>query len=73
MMNSTQSQTIQTVPTQLPQIPDMTQLPLDPHNPLIWILVFSSLITATAKPLNAIANLLRAIALFLKSRRNDSK
>jgi hypothetical protein len=67
-MNTTQSQTIQTVPTPLPQIPDMTQLPLDPRNPLIWILVFSTLITATEKPLNAIANLLRAIHLFFKNR-----
>jgi hypothetical protein len=67
MMNTTQSQTIQTVPTQFPQLPDMTQLPLDSHNPLMWILVFSALLTATEKPLNAIANLIRAIAPFLKS------
>jgi hypothetical protein len=54
-------------PTQPTMLPAM---PLDPTNPLIWLLVLATLCTATAKPLNAIANLIRAIALFLKSRRN---
>jgi hypothetical protein len=60
-MNTDQPQAIQTIPTQFPQVPDITQIPLDPHNPLIWVLVFSTLITATEKPLNAIANLIRAL------------
>jgi hypothetical protein len=50
--------TISINPTQ-PTMP--TDMPLDPTNPLIWIIVITALITATEKPLNAIANLLRAL------------
>jgi hypothetical protein len=42
-----------------PSLP--TDMPLDPHNPLIWIIVITALISATEKPLNAIANLLRVL------------
>jgi hypothetical protein len=52
-----------------PTQPTMTpKIPLDPHNPLIWLLVLATFLTATEKPLNAISNLLKAIALLLKSR-----
>ena len=46
----------------------MTQIPLDPHNPLAWILVLTIFLGTTEKNLNAIANLIRVIALYLKSR-----
>jgi hypothetical protein len=55
-----------TTPTQSIQLPPSTQtpgpVPLDPSNPLIWILVLTALLTATEKPLNALANLLKALA-----------
>jgi hypothetical protein len=50
--------TISINPTQ-PTLP--TEMPLDPTNPLIWLLVLATFLTATEKPLNAIANLLRAL------------
>jgi hypothetical protein len=46
---------------------------LDPTNPLIWLLVLATLLTATEKPINALANLLRAIAPFLKTKSDPKR
>jgi hypothetical protein len=54
MLNPTQTQAIQTVPAPMPQLPDITQIPLDPNNPLVWLLI--------------LVNLLRAIAPFIRDR-----
>jgi hypothetical protein len=69
MMNPTHLKPIQTLLSQLLQLPDMAQIPLDPHNPLLWIIVLATLLTAIEKSLNAIANLLRAIAPFVRNRK----
>ena len=42
-------------------------LPLEAHNPLIWIIALTALITAIEKPLTAIAHLLRALTLLQKT------
>jgi hypothetical protein len=65
-VQTTTTPTIFTTPMQ-PKMP--TDVPLDQTNPLIWILVFATLCTATEKPLNAIANLLRVIAPFVLNRK----
>lgn len=65
MMNSIETQTIPTTSTPYP-IPkvDSPQVPLDPTNPLVWVLVMTALLGNTDEVINAIANLLRAIASF---------
>jgi hypothetical protein len=67
MQPTTSTISINPIQLQTPTMPPN----LDPTNPLIWLLVLATLLTATEKPLNAIANLLRAIAPFLKSRKKD--
>jgi hypothetical protein len=65
-MQTTTTPVISINPTQ----PTMTpEIPLDPTNPLVWLLILATLLTASEKPLNAIANLLRAIDTFTKSRK----
>ncbi|MGI0493910.1 hypothetical protein ACN4EG_19175 [Alkalinema pantanalense CENA528] len=73
MTDSTQLTAIQPTATQpitiqptTPQIPTPdTQIPIDPSNPLCWLLVLATLLTATEKPLNAIANLLKILSPLL--------
>jgi hypothetical protein len=62
MTNSTS--TISINPIQPPMPPN-----LDPTNPLIWLLVLATLLTATEKPLNAITNLIKAIRPFIHTRK----
>jgi hypothetical protein len=65
MMNPIHPKPIQTVPSQPLQLPNMSLIPLDSYNPLLWILVLAALLTATEKLLNAVTNLLREIAPFV--------
>jgi hypothetical protein len=60
MMNAHSTITTQPAQPQLPQLPP--NLPIDPTNPLAWVIVFTVFIGTTEKPLNAAANLIRAIA-----------
>jgi hypothetical protein len=61
-MNTTTTQpTIPINPNQ-PILPP--EMPLDPTNPLIWLLTIAIFLGTTEKNLNAIANLLRAISSF---------
>jgi hypothetical protein len=53
-------QPIQSIDPQLPTT--LPQIPVDPTNPLSWILVITLFLSSTEKPINAIARLLRAIA-----------
>lgn len=76
MMNSTNTQTIQTTQTTQTTQPIDLPLPspsftLDPANPLVWILVTTTLLSHTDEIINAIANLIRAIASL--RRPNSSK
>ncbi len=60
MMNLQSTQPIQTIEPQLPTT--LPQIPIDPTNPLSWVLVLTLLLGTTEKPINATANLFRAIA-----------
>lgn len=56
MMNS-----LETPPT-IPVAPvQPNQLPIDPTNPLAWILVLTLLLSHTDEVINAVANLIRAL------------
>jgi hypothetical protein len=67
-------QTNITTQPQLPQLPQLpSNLPTDPTNPLAWIIVLTVLLSATAKPLNASANLIKAIATLVQTIRNSSR
>lgn len=61
MMNSIETQPLPTISASLPKV-DSPQFPLDPTNPLAWVLVLTLLLSNTDEVINAIANLLRAIA-----------
>ncbi len=58
MLNSTQP--IQSIEPQLPTT--LPQIPIDPTNPLSWVLVLTLLLSTTEKPINATASLIRAVA-----------
>ena len=69
MMNASINQTI----TPLEQPPsNHTQpgIPIDPTNPLAWVLVISMLISSIDEPINAIAKLIQAIIELKSTRQN---
>lgn len=61
MMNSLETQPITTIAPPLPN-PEPLQFPLDPNNPLVWILLITALLGNTDEVISAIAGLIRAIA-----------
>jgi hypothetical protein len=58
-----QSTTLEPSQPTFPVLP--TDLPLDSTNPLVWVIFLTALLSNTEKPLNATANLTRAIAELL--------
>jgi hypothetical protein len=50
-----------TIAPSLPN-PEPPQFPLDPNNPLVWILLMTALLGNMDEVINAIAGLIRAIA-----------
>ncbi|KAM3113640.1 hypothetical protein [Phormidesmis sp. 146-33] len=60
MMNLQSTQPIQSIEPQLPT--SLPQIPIDPTNPLSWVLVLTLFLGTTEKPINATASLIRAIA-----------
>jgi hypothetical protein len=64
MLNSTRSTATETIAPPLPQLPPLDAPPvsIDPTNPLAWILVITFLLSNTDEVINAIANLIGAIA-----------
>ncbi len=80
MMNSNKTQLVQAIPSNLPQPPNLEspQFPLDPTNPLIWILLITALLSNADEVINAATKLIQAIASLRrssgkrgKSRRSD--
>ena len=72
-MNSTENQiinqTIQSIESELPNLSiELSQVPLDPTNPLVWILVLTLLLSHTDEVINAVANLVTALANFKKTK-----
>lgn len=63
------TQPIQTIEPPLP-LPTLPQVPIDPTNPLSWMIVLTLLLGTTEKPINATANLIRAIAALIKTKRS---
>ncbi|MBE9012451.1 hypothetical protein IQ250_19825 [Pseudanabaenaceae cyanobacterium LEGE 13415] len=59
----------QTIEPQLP-MPTLPQIPIDPTNPLSWIMVLTLLLGTTEKPINASAKLICAIAALIKIKRS---
>jgi hypothetical protein len=61
---------ITTQPAQ-PNLPQIApNLPIDPSNPLAWVIVLTALLSATAKPLNATAKVITAIAALIRVNNN---
>lgn len=65
MMNLQSTQPIQTIDPQLPTT--LPQIPIDPTNPLSWVLVLTLFLGTTEKPINATASLIRAIATLINT------
>lgn len=61
MMNSIEVQPTPTAATPQPNI-EAPQFPLDPTNPLVWILLLTALLGNTDEVINAITKLIQAIA-----------
>ena len=55
------SQSLSVEPSALPNIAQSNQLPIDPTNPLAWILVLTLLLSRTDEVINAVANLIRTL------------
>lgn len=72
MMNSIQTQPITTIAPPVPT-PETPQFPLDPTNPLVWILVTSALLGNTDEVLHGMAELIRAIASLKRSKPRNRK
>ena len=68
MMNSIETQPTMTIAPPLTN-PEPPQFPLDPNNPLVWILLITALLGNTDEAINAIARLIRAIASLRQSNR----
>ena len=60
-MTNFTAQTLQPAAPELPA-PTPTEFPLDPTNPLAWILVLTFFLGNTDEVLNAIANLIQTVA-----------
>jgi hypothetical protein len=64
---------ITTQPAQ-PNLPQIApSLPIDPSNPLAWIIVLTTLLSATAKPLNATAKVITAIVALIRVINNKKR
>lgn len=63
MMNLQSTQPIQSIEPQLPT--PLPQIPVDPTNPLSWMLVITLLLSSTEKPINAATNLVREIVTLI--------
>jgi hypothetical protein len=61
MMNPITTQTTTTIAAPLPKI-ESPQFPLDPTNPLVWLLLITALLGNTDEVINAMAKLIEAIA-----------
>ena len=68
MMNLQSTQPLQSIEPQLPTT--LPQIPIDPTNPLSWVLVLTLFLGTTEKPITATASLIRAIAILIKSKRS---
>lgn len=75
MMNFNKTQLAQTIPSNLPQPPELElpQFPLDPTNPLIWILLITALLGNADEVINAATKLTQAIASFRRSSGKSGK
>ncbi len=79
MITTTQPQTIPVAPSSLPQLPlpqvEPSTLQIDSASPLAWVLVLTLFLSSIDEPINAMTNLVRAIAdlkrLFGKTNRDD--
>ncbi|HEY9699020.1 MAG TPA: hypothetical protein V6D10_17280 [Trichocoleus sp.] len=61
MMNSIETQPITTIAPPLAK-PESPQFPPDPTNPLVWILLITALLGNADEVINAITQLIQAIA-----------
>jgi hypothetical protein len=61
MMSPIETQPISTIATPLPKT-ESPQFPLDPTNPLVWILLITALLGNTDEVINAMTKLIEAIA-----------
>ena len=61
MMNSIETQPVPSISVSLPTL-ESPHIPIDPGNPLAWILVLTLLLGNTDEVLNAIAHLIQTIA-----------
>ena len=61
MMNSIETQPVPTIAPPLPKA-ESPQYPLDPTNPLVWILLITALLGNTDEVINAVTKLIQAIA-----------
>lgn len=61
MMNSIETQPALTIAPPLPK-PETPHFPLDPTNPLVWILLITPLLSNTDEVINAVTKLIQAIA-----------
>lgn len=59
MTNPPEPLTMQTTPPELPTL-DIPSVPMDPNNPLAWILLLTLLLGNTDEALNALTNLVQA-------------
>lgn len=72
MMNSIETQPIPTTSVPLPA-PEAPQFPLDPTNPLVWILLLTALLGNTDEVINAITKLIQAIASLKSGNRKENE
>lgn len=69
LAQDTKTEIIQAVEPELPNLSvELSQVPLDLTNPLVWILVFTLLLSHTDEVINAVANLITAIANFKQTK-----
>ena len=69
MMNPIETQPVPPIAPPLPNV-ESPQFPLDPTNPLVWILGISALLSNTDEVINASTKLIQAIATLKGSRRD---
>lgn len=72
MMNSIETQPITPIAPPAPTL-EAPQFPLDPTNPLVWILVISALLGNTDEVLYGMAELIRAIASLKRNKPRNRK
>ena len=72
MMNSIETQPITTIAPALPNT-ESPQFPLDPTNPLVWILLITPLLGNTDEVINAITALIREIRSLRQGDDKDGK